>query len=70
MKKPTPTAWDFLGDLGLHNPELARKLRDEIAAGTFILLDGEPATLGPDPRQLVLIGPEQLELEVAGRGAA
>jgi hypothetical protein len=69
MKDLSPTAWDFLGELGLRNPDLARTLRDEMDAGTFVLLDGEPVLRDFNPRVSPAPGPAQLKFETKGRAA-
>ena len=41
--EPTPEAWDLIGDIGVAwGADWARTIRDEIAAGTFVALDGRP----------------------------
>jgi len=69
MKDLTPAAWDFLGEVGLRNPDLARALRDEITAGTFVLLDGEPLTRESSTRRADRAENIQLTFDTKGREA-
>ena len=44
--EPTPEAWDLIGDIGMAwGADWARTIRDEIATGTFVELDGRPCAV-------------------------